>query len=169
MFNDLKEQKHKRLSANHIIVYKEQPQVPTSKLLEFKRKSKLLNEVYIVKLLCSYSVLSHSVLSDSATPWTVVHEAPLSMGFSRQMGCHTLLQELHSYAAVINSKTTNKSWLKTQHSINKDYDIWSHHFMANRWGNNGNSDRLFFGAPRSLQMVTAAMKLKDTCSLEEKL
>ena len=44
------------------------------------------------------------------------------------------------------------------------------HFMANRWGNNGNSDRLlFWGAPKSLQMVTAAMKLKDTCSLEEKL
>ena len=28
---------------------------------------------------------------------------------------------------------------------------------------------LFWGAPKSLQMVTAAMKLKDTCSLEEKL
>ena len=22
--------------------------------------------------------------------------------------------------------------------------IWSHHFMANRWGNTGNSDRLYF-------------------------
>ena len=28
---------------------------------------------------------------------------------------------------------------------------------------------LFWGAPKSLQMVTAAMKLKGTCSLEEKL
>ena len=28
---------------------------------------------------------------------------------------------------------------------------------------------LFWGAPESLQMVTAAMKLKDTYSLEEKL
>ena len=27
----------------------------------------------------------------------------------------------------------------------------------------------FWGAPKALQMVTAAMKLKDTCSLEEKL
>ena len=26
-----------------------------------------------------------------------------------------------------------------------------------------------FGAPKSLQMLTAAMKLKNTCSLEEKL
>ena len=33
--------------------------------------------------------------------------------------------------------------------------------MANRWGNSGNSDRLYFGgAPKSLQMMTAAMKLK---------
>ena len=28
---------------------------------------------------------------------------------------------------------------------------------------------LFWGAPNSLQMVTATMKLKDICSLEEKL
>ena len=42
--------------------------------------------------------------------------------------------------------------------------------MANRWGNNGNSDRLYFGgAPKSLQMVTAAMKLKDASFLEEKV
>ena len=46
-------------------------------------------------------------------------------------------------------------------------DIWSHHFMANRCEN---SDRLLFSwAPKSLQMVTAAMKLKDACSLKEKL
>jgi len=32
--------------------------------------------------------------------------------------------------------------------------------MAKRWGNSGNSDRLFFGGPKSLQMVTAAMKLR---------
>ena len=38
-------------------------------------------------------------------------------------------------------------------------------------GNNGNSERLYLGggAPKSLQMVTATMKLKDACSLEEKL
>ena len=45
-----------------------------------------------------------------------------------------------------------------------------HHFMANRWGNSGNSwQTLFFWAPKSLQMVTVAMKLNDACSLEEKL
>ena len=63
-----------------------------------------------------------------------------------------------------------KSWLKAQHSENEDHGIRSHHFMGNRWGNSGNSVRLYFGgAPKSLQMVTAAMKLKDAYSLEEKL
>ena len=38
------------------------------------------------------------------------------------------------------------------------------------WGNSGNTGRLYFGgAPKSLQLVTAAMKLKDAYSLEEKL
>ena len=62
-----------------------------------------------------------------------------------------------------------KSWLKAQHSENEDHGIWSHHFMGNRWGNSGNSVRLFFWAPKSLQMVMAAMKLKDAYSLDEKL
>ena len=30
------------------------------------------------------------------------------------------------------------------HSKNKDHGIQSHHFMGNRCGNNGNSDRLYF-------------------------
>ena len=60
-----------------------------------------------------------------------------------------------------------KSWLKAQHSENEDHGIWSRHFTANRWGN---SVRLnFWQAPKSLQMVIAAMKLKDSYSLEEKL
>ena len=58
----------------------------------------------------------------------------------------------------------------TQHSKNQDHGIQSHHFMANRRGKNGSSDRQTNSwAPKSLQMVTAAMKLKDTCSLEGKL
>ena len=34
------------------------------------------------------------------------------------------------------------------------------HFMENRWGNNENSDTFIFWAPKLLQTVTAAMKLK---------
>ena len=62
-----------------------------------------------------------------------------------------------------------KSWLKIQHSKNEDHGIWSYHFMAYRWGNNGSSEQsLFSWAPKSRQKVTAAMKLKDICFLKEK-
>ena len=61
-------------------------------------------------------------------------------------------------------KESGKSWLKTQHSENEDHGIWSHYFMGIRWGNS-----IFFWSPKSLQMVTAAMKLKDGYSLEENL
>ena len=77
-------------------------------------------------------------------------------------------EELKSLLLKVKEES-EKNWLKTQYSENEDHGIWSYHFMANRWENSRNSDRLFFEAPKSLQMVTAAMKLKDVCSLEEKL
>jgi len=41
--------------------------------------------------------------------------------------------------------------------------------MANKWGNNGNSEISILGFPKSPQMVTAAIKLREACSLEKKL
>ena len=77
-------------------------------------------------------------------------------------------EELKSFLKL--KEESEKVDFKTQLSKNKDHGIQSHHFMANRWGNNGNSDRFHFGGlQKSMLMVTAAMKLKDTCSLEEKL
>ena len=40
---------------------------------------------------------------------------------------------------------SEKAGLKLNIQKTEDHGIWSHHFMANRWGNNGNSDRLDFG------------------------
>ena len=45
--------------------------------------------------------------------------------------------------------------------------------LITSWQIDGETMRMvtdfIFGAPKSLQMVTAAMKLRDACSLEEKL
>ena len=72
-----------------------------------------------------------------------------------------------NYKASMKVKEENvKSWLKAQHSENEDHGIWSHHSMGNRWGNSGNCQTLIFWAPKSLQMVTAAMKLNNAYSLE---
>ena len=52
-------------------------------------------------------------------------------------------KELKSLLMKVKGKL--KTWLKTQHSENKDHGIQSHHFMANRCRNNGSSERLYFG------------------------
>ena len=44
-----------------------------------------------------------------------------------------------------------------------------HHCMPYRWENSGNRQILYSWAPKSLQTVTTAMKLKDACSFEENL
>jgi len=62
-----------------------------------------------------------------------------------------------------------KSWLKAQHWENEDHGIRSHHFMGKMVKQWKQCQTLFFWAPKSLQMVTAAMKLKDAYSLEGKL
>ena len=46
--------------------------------------------------------------------------------------------------SLLMKEESGKSWLKTQHSENKDHGLWFHHFMGNRWGNSGNSVRLYF-------------------------
>ena len=47
-------------------------------------------------------------------------------------------EELKSLLMKVKEES-EKSWLKAQHSDNYDLGIQSHHFMANRWGNNGDS------------------------------
>ena len=78
-------------------------------------------------------------------------------------------EELKSVLMILKEER-EKVGLKLNIQKNYNCGIWSQHFMANRWGDCGNSDRFYFGgAPKSLQMVTASMKLKDACFLEEKL
>ena len=58
----------------------------------------------------------------------------------------TLMAESEEELESLNEseRGESKSWLKIQHSENKDHGISSHHFMGNRWGNSGNSVRLYF-------------------------
>ena len=51
-------------------------------------------------------------------------------------------EELKSLLMKVKEES-EKTGLK-QHSKNQDHGIQSHHFMANRWGNNGKNDRFHF-------------------------
>ena len=77
-------------------------------------------------------------------------------------------EELKSLLMKV-KEVSKKAGLKLNVQKTKIYGIQSHHFIANRWGNSGNNERLFFWALKSLQMVIAAMKFKDAYFLEKKL
>ena len=64
----------------------------------------------------------------------------------RLTGDTTLIAEsedLKSLSTKVKEES-EKKWLKTQHAKNSEYGFWSHHVMASRGRNNGNSDRLYF-------------------------
>ena len=76
-------------------------------------------------------------------------------------------EELKSFLMKVKEES-EKAGLKLNIQKTKTMASSPNHFMANGWGENGNSDRLYFlGIQKSLWTVTAAMKFKDTCSLEE--
>ena len=52
-------------------------------------------------------------------------------------------EELKSLLMKVKTES-EKAVIKLNIQKNEDHGIWSHHFMANRWGNNGNSDRFYF-------------------------
>ena len=56
-------------------------------------------------------------------------------------------EELKSLLMKVKEES-EKSWLKTEHSKNKDYGIWSNHFMGNRWGNSGNVSDFILGGSK---------------------
>ena len=53
-------------------------------------------------------------------------------------------EELKSLLMRVKEES-EKVGLKFSIQKNQDQGIWSHHFTANRWGINGNSDRFYFG------------------------
>ena len=50
-------------------------------------------------------------------------------------------EELKSHLMKVKEES-EKAGLKL--NVQKMNSIWPHHFIANRWGNNGNSNRLYF-------------------------
>ena len=84
-----------------------------------------------------------------------------------------IVEELKSLLprVKVSEKTELKLNIKKKKKTQQDHGIWSHHFMANRKGKSGSSDRFYFLGlpPKSPWMVTVTVRLKDACSLEGKL
>ena len=72
----------------------------------------------------------------------------------------------HNFPQFIVIHTVKGFGIINKAEINKSGPITSWQIEKKQWKQ---CQTLFFGAPESLQMVIAAMKLKDAYSLEEKL
>ena len=81
----------------------------------------------------------------------------------------TLLAENEELKSLLMKvKEERKSWLKAQHSENEDHGIWSHHFMGNRETVETVTDSTSLGSKITAE-ADCSHKLKDACSLEEKI
>ena len=60
----------------------------------------------------------------------------------------TLMAENEELKSLLMKVKEESEKVGLKHSKNEDHGIWSHHFMANRWRNSGNSDRLFLGGSK---------------------
>ena len=61
-----------------------------------------------------------------------------------------------------------KSWLKTQYLKKLRSQYWPHHFIENTWGNNRNSNRLYFGGSKITANVDCSHKIKRRLLLGRK-
>ena len=77
-------------------------------------------------------------------------------------------EELKSFLMKVKEES-EKVGLKLNIQKTKDHGIWSHHFFANRWRNNGNSDQPYFLSSKLTAYGDCRHEIKETCSLEENL
>ena len=103
--------------------------------------------MYIVTLLnnfCAEYIMRNAGLEETQARIKI---AGRSINHLRYADDTTLMAESEEELKSLLMKVkveSEKSWLKAQHSENEDHGTWSHHFMGNRWGNSGNSVRLYF-------------------------
>ena len=123
---------------------------------------------------CTYMLSHLSCVRLYVTLWTVAHQAPLSMGFSRQeywSGFPCSPPGDLPYPGVKPDSLTSPAlagrFFTT--SAARETEPCMDCILLQLVSCHPAYLTLFFWAPKSLQMVTAAMKLKDIYSLEEKL
>ena len=108
-----------------------------------------LEKVYFTAVYCHPAYLTYMQSTSYEMPGWMKHKLesrlPGEISNLRYADDLTLMAESKEELKSFLMKVKDSRLLKTQHSEKEDHGIWSHHFMANRWGNNGNSDRLYFG------------------------
>ena len=82
---------------------------------------------WISHIYVCYAVLSHSVVSDSVTPWTVAHQAPLSMAI--------LQAKILEWVSMPSSRWSSqpRDWTKVSRIAGKFLTIWATREAQEYW------------------------------------
>ena len=136
---------------------------------QFENKQNMSKDIRIIFKQSNETVKDRILIRWS---WFMFADCPFKKdGFFKQTTIYGYVCNFHFHRKVLNYENVST----VNHAFCKEWGVYiAWHLvpsivMANRRGKTGSSDILFSWAPKSLQMVTATMKLKDACSLEEKL
>ena len=107
-----------------------------------------LGKEYVKAVYCHPAYLTYMQSTSCEMPGWMKHKLESISIVSDMQMAPPLWQKVkkNKRASWWKCKRRAKSWLKTQHSNSEDHDNWSHHFTANRWGNNGNRDFISLGS-----------------------
>ena len=126
-----------------------------------QQNSSKLGKEYIKALYCHSAYLTYMQCTSCEMLGWMKHKlesrllGEISIISAMQMRLAQSEEKLKNLLMKVKEKS-EKTGLKLNIQRNTDHGIQSDHFMANRWGNNVNSDTLFLGCK-----ITADMKLKD--------
>ena len=101
--------------------------------------SRLYIDTLLVNLYAEY-IMSNAVLDEACIGIKITGRNINNLRYADDTTFMAKSEELKSLLMKVKEES-EKVGLKL--NIQKTGPIWSHHFMANRWGNNGNSERLY--------------------------
>ena len=129
--------------------------------MEQQTGSKLGKE-YIKAVYCHPAYLSYKQSTSCEMLGSMKHKLKISITSDIQMIPPLRQKNEEKLKSLLMKVKEEGETVGLNVNIQKTDSIWSHHLMTNRWGNNGNSERLYFGrgTPKSLQMVTASHETK---------
>ena len=125
---------------------------PTARILHEQLTDSKLGKEYVKAVYCHPAYLTYMQSTSCKIPGWLKLEAGIKIARRninnlKYADDTTLMAESKELKSLLMKvkEQSEKVGLKFKHSENEDHGIWSHHFMANRGGNNGNSHRLYFG------------------------
>ena len=128
---------HPKGDQSWVFIGRTDAEAETPILWPYAKSSLRLTSIESV-MLSSHLILCHPLLRLTPIP-------PSIRVFSSESTLHMRWSKYWSFSFSISPTNEHSGLISFRMGLSsEDHGIWSHHFMGNRWGNSGNSVRLYF-------------------------